>query len=411
MKNKKLKIAVFHLAFFYSGGGEKLVLEEIKGLTKRGHEVDCFSSVVEKWICFPDIIGKFKIKTLFPKMPKIIRRQETLEIIITCLLFPLIAWRFGKYDVIFAANQPSPWFAWWVKLFRKTPYVIYLAQPTRILYPRKIDLEKGLWVKKKVRLFPLLIKVARPFILWVDKVSIVASDTMLVNGKYMAKILEKTYGKKAVICPAGAHLQPKIVKNKWKGEVRANSHKISRPYILISNRHFPQKKFEYALEVMPSILKENPGVSLVITGNHTSYTQQLRVLAKKLGVGKEVIFTGYVTEKDMVTLYKNVAVYVYTSPEEDFGMGVIESMAAGTPVVTWDIAGPSTTIIDGKTGFLVEPYLQDEFTKKILFLLNNKAKNILMGGRAIKHVKNNYTYQKHNDVLNETLIKAVSKLR
>jgi len=92
-------------------------------------------------------------------------------------------------------------------------------------------------------------------------------------------------------------------------------------------------------------------------------------------------------------------------------MGVIESMAAGTPVVTWDIAGPSTTIIDGKTGFLVEPYLQDEFTKKILFLLNNKAKNILMGGRAIKHVKNNYTYQKHNDVLNETLIKAVSKLR
>ena len=62
---KKLKIAIFHLGFFFSGGGEKLVLQEALGLTKRGHEVSLFAPVVSKKDCFPDLTKNVKINSLF----------------------------------------------------------------------------------------------------------------------------------------------------------------------------------------------------------------------------------------------------------------------------------------------------------------------------------------------------------
>jgi len=408
MNKKKLNIAIFHLAFFYSGGGEKLVLEEIKGLRERGHNVDCFSPVIEKDQCFPDILGGFKVKTFF-KFPKIFKHQETIEILLTCILFPLIAKRFTKYDIVLGANQPGPWLSWLLAKIYKIPYIIYLAQPTRILYPREVDLENGVWVKRKSFSLPLLVKLFKPIFTLTDNISIKSARKVLVNGDYMAGVIKKVYKVKPIVCPAGAYAIDGVASKRWTGNVRANSHVVKKPYILLSNRHFPQKKFEYAIHSTSAILENGVKTSLIITGNCTRYTQELKMLAKKLKIDKNVIFTGYVTEKNLSKLYKNAAVYVYTSPEEDFGMGVIEAMGAGVPVVAWNNAGPSRTILNGKTGYLVKPYLQKKFTEKIIYLLKNENINNKMGNNARKHVSKNYTYQKHNDLLEKTIFTVVNR--
>lgn len=407
--NKQLKIAVFHLAFFYSGGGEKLVLEEIIGLRKRGHEVDCYSPVVEKWLCFPGLISGLRVKTIFPRLPRIIKHQETIEIIISCLLFPFIAWKFRGYDVVFAANQPSPWFAWLVKKFTGTPYVIYLSQPTRILYPRQIDVKEGFWMKNQLRIFPTLVKLTRPFIVWIDSFSIKGADQRLGDGEYMTSVLQRTYKEKFIVCPAGTHISNIIARDRFSGLVKANGFEIKKPYILLTNRHFPHKRFEYAIRSMPLVLKKHPNTKLIITGNSTKYTKELKQMVDKFSIKNSVIFTGFISEKDLSKLYTNACLYVYTSPEEDFGMGVIESMGAGVPVIAWNKAGPSTTIVNGRTGLLVKPYSQRQFTNKIIYLLKEKEKNNRMGRNAYKHAKNNYTYKKHNQLLEKTLIKYSKK--
>jgi len=409
MKRKHLKIAIFHLAFFYSGGGEKLILEEIKALKKNGHEVDCFSPVVEKKLCFPDIIGGYKIKSFFPRLPKIIEHQETLEIVLACLFFPFIALKFSKYDVVLGANQPGPWFAWLVNKIAKVPYVIYLAQPTRILYPRKIDQSEGVWLKSRARIFPILVKLTRPFIKWIDKVSIRGAEVMLVNGSFMVRILKKVYQRDAVECPAGANVIKKIVKNRWQGEEKVNGRNIKKPYILITNRHFPHKRFEYAIKAMVDISKIFKDTKLIITGNYTEYTHALIKFVKDLGLQDKIVFTGFIKEEDLPRLYANACVYVYTSPEEDFGMGVIEAMGAGVPVVAWKRGGPATTIINNKTGYLVPPYSQKEFTQRIIDLIKDKESNIIMGKNARIHVRKNYSYQRHNNLLEKTLIKVAAK--
>ena len=58
MVKKKIKLAIFHLAFVYSGGGEKLVLEEVKRLRKIGYEVDLYACAKDTTKCFPEIINK-----------------------------------------------------------------------------------------------------------------------------------------------------------------------------------------------------------------------------------------------------------------------------------------------------------------------------------------------------------------
>jgi glycosyltransferase involved in cell wall biosynthesis len=408
MKNKKLKIAIFHLGFFFSGGGEKLVLEEAAGLTKRGHEVSLFAPVVDKEDCFPDLIRKTRVYSLFFPFSFNFPLRDFIAVTGAVFLTPLTFFRYQKYDIFFGANQPGPLICYFLGKILKKPYVIYLAQPTRLLYPRKIDIEEG-FGKGSFSMFYFFAHLLRPLIVCLDRISIQGADMILVNGEYMVGKIEKVYKVKGLVCPAGCHPQKKLpnFQKRWRGKLRINHKAISKPYILVTNRHFPQKRFDYAIRVLAKIKKEFPQVSLVITGAPTAYTQELRDLVRKLGLEEKVLFTGLVGESDLLKLYSRAAVYIYTSPEEDFGMGVIESMACGVPVVAWNKAGPSTTIIDSKTGFLVKPYSASEFTKKIIYLLERKGENITMGRKAIAHVRKNYTYTKHNNILEKTLIQVV----
>jgi len=404
MIKKHLKIAIIHLAFFYSGGGEKLILEEIKGLKKRGHQVDCYTPTLDRKLCYPDIIKKYKIQVIFPLLGKILFHHESMEIAISCLLFPYVAGRFKKYDIIIGANQPGPWFGWLIKRLTGVPYIIYLAQPTRILYPRLVDKKTGIWIRQKVRIFPFLVRMFKPFIRWIDTLSIQNAGRVLVNGEYMAGVISRVYHIPCVNCPAGAYVQKYLTQERWQGKLKANGWEIKKPYILVSNRHFPQKKFEYVIRALPEIAKAVENITVVITGNMTIYTKKLIELASKLGVRDRIIFTGYVKEMYLNDLYANAVVYAYTAPEEDFGMGVIESMAAGVPVVAWDKGGPSKTIINQKTGLLVNPYSTKEFSRALLEMIGNPKANERMGKAARERVKKYFSYKQHLDRLEKELL-------
>lgn len=411
MKKKKLKIAVFHLAFVYSGGGEKLVLEEAKGLKKRGHRVTIFTPVLNKEKCFSDIIGQFDIKTFVPNLPSVIPQWEVFQILLACVLAPGLAYRFRDFDVILAANQPSPWIAFWVKKFFRVPYIAYLSQPTRFLHPRKVDHETGLIFAEKKAFSPAtyLMKIAKPLANWADRASIKRSDLILADGEHVKELLEKTYGIKAISCPAGAHpaTKPLDFASRYRGLLKVNDKTISKPYILLTNRHFPQKRFEYAITALPYVLKKFPHLSLVITGEETDYTQDLKVLVKQLSLEEKVLFLGLVKERDLEKLYSQATAYSYTAPEEDFGMGMVEAMAWGTPVVAWNNAGPTGIVVDGKTGFLAKPFDVADFVDKILKLFNDKKIAKRIGEQALARVKNKFSYDDHIDILEAGLNQVV----
>jgi glycosyltransferase involved in cell wall biosynthesis len=67
-----------------------------------------------------------------------------------------------------------------------------------------------------------------------------------------------------------------------------------------------------------------------------------------------VEFLGKVSDQELVDLYSNALYTLSAFTHEPFGYIPVESMACGTPVLTYNRQGPSESIINGQTGWLVE---------------------------------------------------------
>ena len=405
--NKKLKIAIFHLAFVYSGGGERLVLEEAIGLQKLGHDVTVFAPVINEKKCFPELISKVKIKKLIPSLPLFLPDAEYISIILACLLAPLFFFKFRNYDLYFGANQPGPWISFVLSKINRKPYAIYLAQPTRLVHPRVIDQQVGLRIDDGFTLLNISRVIFNPLFNLLDIKSIKNAKVVFANGSYAKGILEEIYKIKTINTPAAANvneLKPLEISKRFRGSLKIGSKTIKKPYILLTNRHFPQKKFEYAIDAL-QMLKIN-NLSLVITGGETNYTKYLKKHSKSK---KNIQFLGLVSEIQLDKLYRNAYAYVYPSPEEDFGMGIVEAMSYGVPVVAWENAGPTGIIKDGVDGLLARPFSVYDFSKQIEKLLTNKTLYKSISKNAHNKFLKYFTYELHNKTLEENLRKLVSK--
>ncbi len=402
------RIAVFHCGFTYSGGGERIVIEEVLGLRRRGFEVGCYAPTVDASRCYPDLIGEVRVRTFLPQLPRWFPFREAVQMAATSVLMPLYAWRFRGVDVIVGCNQPSAWIAWWAARLIDVPYVVYLNQPNRLVYPRSIDRETGWVANADYRLLAAIVLRATKFVAWADRRSVQEADRLLVNGDYIGDIIRGIYKREAVDCPAGCHVAasgfPLPINARFAGGLTINGYPIRRPYVLLTNRHYPQKRFDLAIRAMKDVRKRHPKAQLVIPGPPTSHTAVLRALVTELELSDAVLFLGAISEEELQRLYEGAAVYVYPAPEEDFGMGVIESMAKGVPVVAWNQAGPTVTVAPG-TGHLAEPLEVGDLAGGIASLLDDPAANQATGELAFEWARR-FDWERHLDTLERSILEV-----
>jgi glycosyltransferase involved in cell wall biosynthesis len=195
----------------------------------------------------------------------------------------------------------------------------------------------------------------------------------------------------------------------YEGSFDVGCFTIRKPYILITNRHEPQKKFEFVIEALARMADTIPAADLVIPGNFTAHTPQLASLAAKLGLSHRILFLGPISEQDLQRLYQEAAVYCYPAPEEDFGMGVIEAMAWGVPVVAWNHAGPTVTVEDGVTGFLAAPYDVDDYARGVHRLLVDQALRARMGSAGRIRAERLFAWERHSQILEGALWQALGE--
>jgi len=412
MSKKKLKIAIFHCGFVYSGGGERIVLEEARGLKKRGYEVLVFAPTVDKKLCFPEFLDEVQVKTFLPSFTEKLPFRDALRMVVSSLLAPVLAVKFRKVDIFFGANQPGAWMAFCMAKVLKKPYLVYLNQPNRLVYPRKIDKQIGWQTRRDYYLLAGIIRLIKPFIAWADRISFTSGKAMLVNGNYIGNVIKKIYQKPVVSCSGGAYpqtwsslrLNPESA---FKGEFKVNGFKITKPYILIANRHEPQKKFEYVIEAMKKVVKKVPEATLVIPGPFTSHTPKLMNLSKRLKIYQKITFLGQISEKNLQKLYQEAAIHCYPAPEEDFGLGPLEAGAWGVPTVAWNHGGPTVTVVHGKTGYLTKPYEIEDYAQGMMMLLSNPKKRAEMGKAVWEHTQKNFSWGRHVDILEKEIEKAL----
>ncbi|MFC1625956.1 glycosyltransferase family 4 protein [Patescibacteria group bacterium] len=387
---EKKKIAIFHCAFVYSGGGERIVLEEARELKKRGYQVEVYAPTVDYKNCYPKLLRKLKVKMFLPSYFGRLPFRNAARMLATSLLAPFLIYKFLDTDIFIGANQPGIWIAFCIAKLLGKPYIVYLNQPNRIVYPRPIDRKYGWYTTvRDYHFLYRLLTFARPIILHLDKYSVQFSNAIFVNGDYIGSAIENIYSRSVINAPAASHVHS-ISKNQ-------------RNYLLITNRHDPQKRFDFVILALEKVLKINKKLKLIIPGPFTQHTKNLINLAKRMGIEQNVKFIGKVTESKLQNLYKKAYLYCYPSPEEDFGLGPLEAGGWGVPTVAWRNAGPTVTVVDGTTGYLAKPYDINDYAKKILKLLNNKKLRDKMGKNAYKRTKDLFSWEKHVDTLESTI--------
>lgn len=392
-----LRLAVIHCGFTYSGGGERLVLEQVLALRRRGFTVDCYAPTVDETACFPDLMAEVKPRPLFPQLPRWVPFREAFQLLAASVLAPLLALTLPRYDVIIGENQPGVWIAHVVSALRRRPYLAYLNQPCRLIYPRDVDVESGWKIKRDYALLDGMIGRIKGFVRWADHTSVRGAHAILVDGMFIGKRIAEVYRRDVTDVPGGCH---PATAGYRRGDVDAgdlvvNGQTITKPFVLLTNRHYPQKRFDHVIRAMGRLVASGVEAPLVITGGFTAHTPELRSLCEALDMSERVLFVGEVSEADLQRLYSEAAVYVYPSPEEDFGLGIVEAMAREVPVVAWGHGGPTITIEHGVTGFLARPYDVADFAGRIGTLLRDPAVRRTMGAAGRARANTEFSWAAH----------------
>ena len=321
--------------------------------------------------------------------------RNALGMFLTSITTPTLLKSFKRFDVVLAHSQPSNWLALQVKRSLQIPYVTYLHQTNRFLFPRDVDRATG-WLTDPDMEFLRKVHKLKMILPRLDRISIQHSDHILVNSEWIQTKTKDCYGINADICYPGVDVS--------YFENNIDMEEISKkPYILTTNRHYPQKGLHLLIETLSMIVGEYPSLECVITGSYTKYTKQLKEYAARLGLADNVVFTSNLKEDELLDFYKRAYIYTYTSPEEDFGLGPIEAGACGVPSIVWDYAGPKETVINGETGYRVKPYCLKEMSERHLRLLDDSSLRYKMGEQASEYVKENFSWETHIDTLEPVL--------
>jgi glycosyltransferase involved in cell wall biosynthesis len=141
------------------------------------------------------------------------------------------------------------------------------------------------------------------------------------------------------------HPHVRAVRRKWK---------LPPQFVLFLGTLEPRKNIEGLLWAFREIKQRGFPHLLVIAGRRGWKEGSIFRLARNYFRAGEVIFTGFVTDKEKPALYSAASLFVYPSFYEGFGFPPLEALCCGTPVIT-STAGAIPEIA-GPYARLVEPY-------------------------------------------------------
>jgi glycosyltransferase involved in cell wall biosynthesis len=144
----------------------------------------------------------------------------------------------------------------------------------------------------------------------------------------------------------------------------------------IAARFAPQKGLDAFVAAAAPVLEADPGSWLVMAGDGP-LLESVRAQARKTRVANRVVFPGF--ETDVPGLLSALDVYVNSSVSEALGIGTIEAMAAGLPVVATAVGGTPEVVEDGVTGTLVPGGRAKPLTDALLAMGKDSAARKRMG--------------------------------
>ena len=213
--------------------------------------------------------------------------------------------------------------------------------------------------------------------------------------------------KKVSVIPLGFELNKMEPLNKYRGFFRKQfSIPEDAPVIGIVGRLTGIKNHDLFVEIANLLLQQNNQIHFLIVGDG-ELRAELETKVATLGIVKNVHFTGWVTET--AKMYADIDIMMLTSKNEGTPVTVIEAMYYTIPVVSSNVGGLSDLIIDGKTGFLINFLIADDYIPVILNLLGSEQERKSIGKAGHIFISDHFNIDRLITDMDNLYIKLLKK--
>jgi len=248
----------------------------------------------------------------------------------------------------------------------KTPSLYYCHELLRLAYEPELAISSSLSLPKK-----LYEQTTRQIRKTIDQHNANQASLILTNSRFILKKINQTYQPQALLCYPGVDTQ------------------VFKPY---KTKKLNQILFIAAKHKLTGYDLLQKALSLI----NSNLRPQLKIIDK---------FN--LTDKQLAKIYSQSLATLCLSYHEPFGSTSLESMACATPVLAVNQGGYKETVVHQKTGYLI-PRNPQALADKIVYLIKHPKMVEKMGRLGRQHVKKNFTWQTHNQLLEKNLIKITS---
>jgi glycosyltransferase involved in cell wall biosynthesis len=175
------------------------------------------------------------------------------------------------------------------------------------------------------------------------------------------------------------------------------------PLVLVLSRLDRNKGIEEFLEAAAEVASRSPRVRFLVVGDRfvlrdgaivrdERHRDELEKRARELGLSGRVRFTGF--RLDVPALLSEAAMSVLPSRSEGLSNAVLESMAAGVPVIATRVGGIPEAIEDGVSGLLVPPRDPGALARAMEVLLEHRELARRLGRDARRRVEERFSLER-----------------
>jgi len=154
--------------------------------------------------------------------------------------------------------------------------------------------------------------------------------------------------------------------------------------IIAVGRFSPEKGYENLLKIWKLVADKYPDWILKIYGEGNY--DGLNKFANNLNILDNIQLCN--PEKNIENIYENAQMLLNTSKSEAFGLSIIEGMAFGLPVISFDnISGAKSSIVNGENGYAIKKDDLKAYAEKVIYLIENEDDRDRISKNAKQFVK------------------------
>lgn len=162
--------------------------------------------------------------------------------------------------------------------------------------------------------------------------------------------------------------------------------------LVFLGRLVPEKGVWQLLNCFPRVLESVPEARLYI-GGRGPQRNTLEQRVQKLGITEQVVFTGFIRDKERNYVYNQAKAAVFPSLYEPFGIVALEAMATKTPVIVSEVGGLSEIVSNRETGLKFPPGHESKLAEAIIEILSDAEFAEQLADNAWQMVESVYNWE------------------